>query len=106
MASRPKPQRLTRAQLQSFLGNDQQLIRAFEAYIKALAELTPDELNELRSLTIDAQTAATQLRTSMAALRRQLADAQTQLDAQRSLRAELAQLRRRVSDLETIVLGA
>lgn len=105
MASKPRPQRLTRAQLQSFLGDDQQLIRAFEAYIKALAELTPDELNALRTLTEDAQALAT--RASIAAKRSQrLADELATLQqTQRKQGAELAALRRQLQELRHLTLG-
>lgn len=51
---KPRPVRLSREQLGTFLRTPE-LIRAFEAYIKALADIAPDEINALR---LDVATAA------------------------------------------------
>jgi archaellum component FlaC len=55
---KPQPVRLSRAELSIICRGNDKLIRAFEAYIKALAELTPEELQTLTMLVDIAQSTA------------------------------------------------
>lgn len=84
---KPKPRHLTRQQLATFLGSSE-LIRAFEAYIRAIAEIIPDELEDLQLRTA---TAAASLSEIIAIL----ADSETSAQAARiqALSLQLDQLR-------------
>lgn len=109
---KPTPQRLARFQLQSFLGDNQELIRAFEAYIRWLAELTPEEITALEINIAAAQAAINDLASTIARaetdnqaaliaalsgqveqLREQLAAIPDQQQQLLDLRAEIANLR-------------
>ena len=45
---RLKPRYLTRDQLRGFLGQNPEMIRAFETFVEAISILVPDELNDLQ----------------------------------------------------------
>lgn len=89
---KPTPQRLARFQLESFLGTNPELIRAFEAYIKWLAELTPDEITALEINVSAAQAAINDLASSIA---RAEADNQAALVA--ALSGQIEQLREQLA---------
>lgn len=95
---KPRPVKITREQLATFLRTPE-LVRAFEAYIKTLAELTPEEINALR---VDAASAAAALSSLRSEAESDRQDAQMAHVA--ALSAQVEQLREMVSVSQTDAL--
>lgn len=88
---RLRPQELGRQRLQSFLGSDD-LVRAFETYIRAITQDVPDELNDLRLDLSSAQAALAVVIEDLIGVRRDTEAAQIE-----ALSAQVAQLREQIT---------
>lgn len=108
---KPSPQSLDRTELKSFLGDNPRLIRAFEEFIRWLADLTPDEISSLqfdvaavRAAVIDlaeamARAADDNQAAQAAVLSGQVEHLREQLAAVPDLTAELVSLRAEIANL-------
>lgn len=100
------PRRLTREQLKLFLGDNPDLIRAFERYIEALTTIAPDEINDVQVLASAAQDIAAAARSVAARAAQSAAELETMVQTSRTQSAAIDSLRRDLNDLRALTQGA